>query len=208
MVRKEAKQLGMKQYSTGKPCKYGHISPRFTSTSGCVECLTMHNTSPRQVEVKKQSRERLKDKENAKAREKYNNTKEYQSERKRIDREKNPEKYKLRARKYQQSNKPKMAAKSAKRRSDKLQATPPWVVGEVVREIEAIYEKCPRGWHVDHVFPLRGDNSCGLHVPENLSIIPKWLNVRKWKHEPTFEQAQRLKVLSETLLAQFEMPQP
>ena len=35
---KEAKKLGLKRYFTGKPCKYGHVSERFTSARKCIEC--------------------------------------------------------------------------------------------------------------------------------------------------------------------------
>ena len=37
-TRAEAKAAGSARYFTGKPCKHGHISPRFTSNRRCVEC--------------------------------------------------------------------------------------------------------------------------------------------------------------------------
>jgi len=33
-----AETTGLKHYHTGKPCKYGHIGPRYVATNRCVEC--------------------------------------------------------------------------------------------------------------------------------------------------------------------------
>lgn len=37
--RREAADSGKYFFFTGKPCKHGHISKRYTSTGGCVACL-------------------------------------------------------------------------------------------------------------------------------------------------------------------------
>jgi hypothetical protein len=34
-------------------------------------------------------------------------------------------------------------------------------------------------WHVDHIIPLKGEIVCGLHVWNNLAVIPKVENLRK-----------------------------
>jgi hypothetical protein len=34
-----AQQLGLPLYYTGKPCVRGHISPRYTSSGNCIECI-------------------------------------------------------------------------------------------------------------------------------------------------------------------------
>lgn len=41
ITRKEAKEQDLTHYFTGKPCKYGHISKRFTSVGKCVECSSV-----------------------------------------------------------------------------------------------------------------------------------------------------------------------
>lgn len=67
-------------------------------------------------------------------------------------------------------------ANEAKRRSAKLKATPSWANLEKIKEI---YMNCPKGYHVDHIMPLRGKNSCGLHVEYNLQYLPAIDNIRK-----------------------------
>jgi hypothetical protein len=61
-------------------------------------------------------------------------------------------------------------------RARKLQAVPVWAN---LDEIKTIYEKCPKGFHVDHVIPLKGKTVCGLHVEHNLQYLPALDNIRK-----------------------------
>lgn len=37
---------------------------------------------------------------------------------------------------------------------------------------------------VDHIWPLKGENSCGLNVPWNLWVLTKDANVRKGRADP------------------------
>ncbi len=36
--RDEARARGLKRYSTGEPCKRGHVAERYVSSNECVEC--------------------------------------------------------------------------------------------------------------------------------------------------------------------------
>lgn len=40
MERNEAIELGMPKYDTGRPCVFGHESPRYTINGNCCECVS------------------------------------------------------------------------------------------------------------------------------------------------------------------------
>lgn len=39
MERKEARRLGLSTYDTGRPCRRGHLSPRYVIGGQCIECI-------------------------------------------------------------------------------------------------------------------------------------------------------------------------
>ncbi len=87
---------------------------------------------------------------------------------------------------YHKINAARSNAIHAKRRAAKLNATPPWLTGEHLAEIRQFYETAKElQWLseeplvVDHIEPLQGKISCGLHVPWNLQIIGRSENIRK-----------------------------
>ena len=73
--------------------------------------------------------------------------------------------------------------KASARKATKLNATPSWANLE---QIKRIYSTCANitkrtgiEHHVDHIIPLQGENVCGLHVENNLAIIPAKMNLQK-----------------------------
>ncbi len=87
-----------------------------------------------------------------------------------------------------QKNSARIAANRAKYRAVKLQATPAWLNKGHWFEIGCVYmyrdalKRVGLNYHVDHVVPLRGKNVSGLHVPENLQVIPAVQNRLKNNH--------------------------
>ena len=98
----------------------------------------------------------------------------------------NPEKYKVFAKKCYENNKSKKMAYAGMRRALERNAVPSWF-DNVKSSIDAIYAM--RDWmnltmfgikyEVDHIVPLKNDNVCGLHVPNNLQIITEFKNRSK-----------------------------
>ena len=52
----------------------------------------------------------------------------------------------------------------------------PWSESE---EIAEFYQKCPEGYQVDHILPLKGKMVSGLHVLSNLQYLTKEDNLSK-----------------------------
>ena len=84
---------------------------------------------------------------------------------------------------YYQENKPKILAKTAKRRGIQLQRTPPWACLDRIEEVYELAELATEvsgvQYHVDHIVPLQGATVSGLHIYENLQVIPATENLSK-----------------------------
>lgn len=101
-------------------------------------------------------------------------------------RKNNSEKIKTASKIFTLNNPGKSNAQTAKRRSKKLNATPKWLIKEQLKEIRQFYIIAKElQWlseeplHVDHIIPLQGKNVSGLHVPWNLQILPRKMNISK-----------------------------
>lgn len=89
----------------------------------------------------------------------------------------------VRAAKRRAEHADKVNANTAARKSYVKRATPSWANKFFISEayhIAKVREKMLGGkWHVDHIIPLRGKTVCGLHVENNLQVIPAPINLRK-----------------------------
>lgn len=68
------------------------------------------------------------------------------------------------------------AATVAHRRASKLRATPLWADRNAIRAVyaqaKAVQEQSGAKVHVDHIVPLVSPLVCGLHVQNNLQVLP------------------------------------
>lgn len=151
-----ARRLGLKFYTTGRPCKRGHIAERYTSTHQCVSCQNASYLANR-------------DKRLAGMISRYAANKalvlEYQAA-------------------YKKANPDKVNAHNAARRARKIQASSllKYRTPEQQAKIQAVYAEAadrPGDWHVDHIIPLKGETISGLHVHYNLQVLDASENMSK-----------------------------
>lgn len=106
--------------------------------------------------------------------------------------EANKEKCRSAERKWAKQNPGKRNANTARRQSKKLQATPLWGNEFFIEEAYSLSSLRTKilgfKWNVDHSVPLRSKIVCGLHVDQNLQVIPAVLNHSKgnrhWENMP------------------------
>ena len=162
ITRKDALAKGEKQYFTGAECKHGHVSPRRTLTGECLECR-----AKKLVEWRAKNPEKVK----------QHNATLYA---------KHADKVKQNARKWEKQNPVKVRAKTRLMRAKRKARCPAWLTPDDHWMIQQAYELAALrtklfgfAWHVDHEIPLQGKLVSGLHVPQNLQVIPGAENVRK-----------------------------
>lgn len=80
-------------------------------------------------------------------------------------------------------NRDKVSASWARYHAAKLRAIPKWanqfVIGEAYHLAKLRTKILGYPWHVDHIVPLISKKVCGLHVENNLQVIPGSLNMSK-----------------------------
>lgn len=165
----EARRIGAKFYFTGRPCVRGNIALRLASANccWCNACRTVKNegaTKDRQRNLRYERVYRERNADRIKARP--------------VDREQANQ----RNRKWASKNRGYLLHKTALRRMAVKRATPPWADMDAilaVYEAAAARRRAGEDVHVDHVIPLQGKTVSGLHIAENLQIIPAIENLRK-----------------------------
>jgi hypothetical protein len=184
-----ARATGLVRYFTGRPCKYGHFSERLTSNKTCMECACKiqhgvyrryRNKIVARTKVYRQAnKEAIAKKDAAYQRLNRDRLCQYYSERymeKRLEIAAKVKAYK--------ASRPGFSTEVGKAYlARKIRAMPPWADRNEIRKIyaEAAAMTAQTGiqYSVDHIYPLKGRNSCGLHVPWNLQIITMIDNCRK-----------------------------
>ena len=99
---------------------------------------------------------------------------------------KKPEKEKQYAKKTKEKNRGRVNSDTVARRLAKIRRTPAWLTEDDKWLLKEAYNLAVLRtkmfgfpWHVDHIIPLQGEMVSGLHVPNNIQVIPWIDNVRK-----------------------------
>lgn len=195
-AREAARAAGQTTYVSAEPCKHGHVGLRTVERCRCVECLREKSRRSniqhpyRQVygpPMPSHSR-MLRDEALAAGQSRYFDgvpcPHGHMAERK-VSNATCCECHRLKS--LERLNKPGVREKimqATEERSVRMaQATPGWVDWDAVTQMYA--EAARLSWqtgvkhHVDHIVPIRGRNVCGLHVQNNMRVIPAFLNRRK-----------------------------
>lgn len=164
------------KYNLAKKGKFGRYAK-------CKDCRRNYNIKNKEIRSIKNKKRYQKEKIKARVRKYKENNKDKVNQNKRKwlqkDREKNPEKYRIKAKKWNDKNKALKNSYTANRRATKKKATIDLnsnckIVLKQYYKVAKVTNK-----QVDHIIPLQNDDVCGLHVPWNLQVISKSENIKK-----------------------------
>lgn len=180
--RAEAKAQGALYYFTGLPCKHGHVAPRKTK-GACVDCLKAEWAASAETRANyfKEYNKSDKAKENKQRYYAANRDAVIARANARPAAEKRAHRDVWKGRNMEQ-----VLADNKVRRRKHRQATPPWITRAQKTEMRKLYETAimltrttGEPYVVDHIYPLRSEVVCGLHVPWNLRVMTREANLRK-----------------------------
>ena len=174
-------KLSNPNFYLGKVCKHGHDhtglaeSVRTKNNGTCITCQNIRTSNwmkKNSEKVNAQKKIRRADSENTR-------DSEYRKE--------NSEKIKLYNKKYIEEHKEwhtiYYREYNSKRRAARLNATPGWAdkdkISEFFKEAERLNKETNEVHQVDHIVPLISRLVCGLHVENNLQVLPRTLNIQK-----------------------------
>jgi hypothetical protein len=191
-TRAEAKAAGAKYYFTGEPCKHGHVAPRKTK-GACVECLKDEwirgNETRAEYFREYNERDEVKGRKNEWYVRNHTKVKAAAATR--------PAETKRRYRNtWKEANKLQVRADTKARRRKHREATPSWLTRKQKSEIRHVYQAAitmtqatGEQYVVDHIYPLRSEAVCGLHVPWNLRVMTQDENLKKSNFLPPDSEA-------------------
>lgn len=192
MKRREAKALGLPKYSTGKPCRRGHLSERYTNTAHCVKCATEHSAVWRKANPEAQYQswrkwlEANRDAHNFRVKRWQANNQDKVKAARKIWESANPDKMAAKAKRWRKRNPEKYTAAAVASVARRAKRAPKWLTTDDRWLMAQFYDVAKLRtkatgvvWEVDHILPLRGASVSGLHVPANLQVILKSENRAK-----------------------------
>jgi hypothetical protein len=193
--RQIARTNGESRYTTGQPCKNGHLSERLVHDGKCIQCVTERRQNwMRKPETRAAQKQRT-----ARWREE---NRDYTLDEKRKWYSENKDRHHAKVREWAAANREKVLQYRRTSYANNLEhnraygrasahkvrmATPPWANKE---ELKLIYRLCPKGYEVDHKVPIKGKIICGLHVIENVQYLPASKNSaknNKWPYPESFD---------------------
>ena len=191
-TRAEAKAAGANYYFTGEPCKHGHIAPRKTK-GACVECMKLEWQQSAETRAayfrEYNKKEDVKDRKHE----------WYQKNRDRVvEAAATRPAHILREYRnaWKAANLVQVRADTKARRRKHREATPPWLNRKQKSELRQLYQiaitmtqTTGEQYVVDHIYPLRSEVVCGLHVPWNLRVVTQAENLKKSNALPDESEA-------------------
>ena len=200
--RADAKRLNAKYYFTGEPCKHGHVALRKTKGI-CVECM---KEETRCAAVKRAAyfdaynkREEVKDRKNDWYLANRDTVIAAAKARPATEKRKHKDKWKC-------NNPGWTLADNKSRRRKHREATPSWLTPTQKQALRQVYidaitvtKVTGTRYVVDHIWPLRSEVVCGLHVPWNLRVMTHKENLTKSNLLPSDVEALAFPPKSSTL---------